>query len=101
MGLFDSIKNVARKVVDFGNRAKKIIGSGYNFIRKIPVVGNFVDTLASQNLPLVGMSAKDIAGYLDKGLGIANDVNNGLQRIGVPETPDMRSQQRPLPMRPY
>jgi hypothetical protein len=92
MGVFDSFRKVFRKVLNFGNGARNFIKNAYKTIKKIPVIGNIVDNLTTQQIPFLGISAQDIAGGLDKGLNVANDVSDSIDRIVPMSKPSM-----PLP----
>jgi hypothetical protein len=87
MGLFSSLKNFGSKIfngirkgvsfiTNVGNKARNIISKGYNAIQQIPVIGGITKNLAETNIPLIGMSAKDLAGKASNYLDVANDVSN-------------------------
>ncbi len=86
MGIFDGLKRFAGKVwggiksaggrvLDIGNKIRDGINKGYNFVRKIPVVGNAVDKLLSTPIPVLGgLSLKSIADTANTALDVGNDI---------------------------
>lgn len=88
MGWFDSLKNFGssiwgglksgfKKVLDIGNTAKDYIARGYNFVKSIPGIGNVVDGLLDKKLPILNVSAKDLANNADNVLGAGNSLAEG------------------------
>jgi len=100
MGIFSAFKNGFRKVLDWGNTAKNYVVKGYNFVKKIPVIGGMVDKLVDQPLPIIGMSARQLGGIADQGLSIGNDIQRIIDPTPLPQTPMDRYKYSPLPQRP-
>lgn len=102
MGVFDWFKNGFKKILGWGNVAKQYITKGYNFVRKIPGLGNVVEGLVNTPIPLIGMSANQIAGYADNALNVGNDIQRIIDRptVPLPPTPADRYKRVPLPPTP-
>lgn len=103
MGVFDWLKGGFKKVLGWGNTAKNYITKGYDFVRKIPVIGSAVSNLVENvPIPLIGMTAKQIAGYADSALNVGNDIQRIIDRptAPLPPTPADRYKRIPLPPLP-
>jgi hypothetical protein len=87
-----------KKVLDFGNGIRRGVSKGYNFVKKIPVVGNLVDKLLDTPLPYIGASARQIGHGLDTALDVGNEVGRVVNPL--PQTPDTIAKRRPLPTPP-
>ena len=85
MGWFS---NIFKKVKSFGRNAingiskaghwvRDHVRSGYNTVRKIPILGKAVETAVSRNIPIFGKSLKDIGGLASRGLDVVDDVKDG------------------------
>lgn len=105
--ILDFGRSGLNKVVDIGSKAKDWISKGYNTVKSIPIIGDFVDQMAGTNIPLINMSAKDIAGGADRALGVAQQINRIVNpeqpppRMPLPPTPLGRMSGVALPRRPY
>ena len=76
--VIDFGKRIGSTVLDVGNRARDFIGKGYDFIRKIPVIGPMAEQLVNKPIPqLKGLTAKQIAEMGSKGLDIGNKFQGG------------------------
>ena len=84
MGLWDFVKNIGSKILGMANSARDTVSKIYSGIKKIPVIGNIADGLASMNIPGVGMSAKDIANKASDYLDTANSLV-GRGRLNSPD----------------
>lgn len=91
MGFFDFIKDVGGKilgglskaggaVLNIGNKVKDGISKGFDFVKKIPVIGDVVDTLASAPI-IKGMSLKDLANKADTALQVGQSVKGGVDAL--------------------
>ena len=94
MGVFDFIKNTfskiydgvkwgANKVLDVGQAVRNGLGSAFDTVKRIPVLGALAEGLANAKIPIINTSLSDIAGHannlLNTGEKIASDI--GLRRI--------------------
>lgn len=59
--ILGGLKSGARKVLDIGKGARKLVGGVYNQIKKIPVVGDIVDKALDTKILGGRLSIKDIA----------------------------------------
>ena len=84
MGIWDSLKNFGSKILGMANGVRDTVSKIYSGIKKIPVIGNVADGLASMNIPGVGMSAKDIANKVSGYLDTANSLV-GRGRLNSPD----------------
>jgi hypothetical protein len=88
--VWNGIKSGGSRVLNWANKARDGINKGWNFVKKIPVVGNIADRAASLKLPLINMSLKDVAGTADTALDTANDIGR-LAGIGPQQNNKMPS----------
>lgn len=79
--ILSGIGKVGSGILSGLNTGRDWIKQGYNTVKNIPVIGNFVDKALDTPLPLVGMSAKQIGGYADTGIDVANDVSNAITSL--------------------
>lgn len=75
MGMFDFLKRGFKKILNFGNNARGGVKKAFNFIKKIPVIGNAVESLLDKPLPFVGYTANQIGKGLDTALNVGNDID--------------------------
>ena len=91
-----AIRRLGQKVVHgarwLANKAKSGVQwvsrmgtKGYNFLKKIPIVGdlaaNAADRLASTKIPGIGMSAKDIVRSAGKGVSAFDNLVSDAERL--------------------
>lgn len=98
MGLFDWIKrtasrvwdtarNVGGKILGGANRAREMVGRGWNAVKNVPIIGNIADRLAGTPIPfLKGVSIKDLARTASGGIDMINRVGRtlGIRPEGEP-----------------
>lgn len=92
MGFFDFIKKIGKGIVNTvskigggilnaGKWVRDKVGGAFNAVKKIPVIGDVVDQLAS--VPIIkGMSAKDIANKADTALKVGESIKGGVDALG-------------------
>lgn len=69
--IFGGIANVGKKVLSIPNTIKGGLTKAYDFVKKIPVIGDIAQTVA--NAPIIrGYSPAQIAGMASQGLDLAN-----------------------------
>lgn len=83
-GIKEGVQSVGRAVGDGARAVSKVghaikdgINKAYDFTQKIPVVGGLVNTALDMKIPLINVSARDVAKVADKGL----DVVDGVGRV--------------------
>lgn len=72
------IRNSASNVADFGRKVKNGIVSGYNTVKKIPIIGDAVKKAVKLRLPFLGgASLNELGQYGNKGLDVVGDLAKG------------------------
>ena len=88
--IFEGLKKGGSKVLDVANTIRSGVKKGYNFVSKIPIIGNMVNKIAETPIPLLkGMSIKDVGRVADSALDTANFVGDmaGLRDNKQPAPP--------------
>jgi hypothetical protein len=88
------------KILGGLNKARDFTKNVYGTVKKIPIIGNVVDALADTPIPYIGMSAKNIAGYVDKGIDVGNGIRDVVNSARMPRPPDYNARRQPLPAVP-
>jgi hypothetical protein len=78
MGFLSFFRDMGRKVLGWGNTIRSGINKGYNFVKKIPVIGNLVDKGLNTPIPMLGgMSLGGIGSVASTALDVGNSINGG------------------------
>lgn len=86
--LWGGIKKVGSKVMPVFNGIRSGISKGFDFVKKIPVIGDIADKAASTPIPqLKGLSLKDIGSKASGVLDTANKINDHIQGSGSGSRP--------------
>ena len=76
MGIFDWLKNAGKKVLGFANTVRGGIKSGFDFVKKIPLVGTLVNK--ALDVPVLGgQSLNSIGNIADTALDVGNSLAGG------------------------
>ena len=78
MGFMDWIGGIGNRILDFGNTVRGGIGKAWDFVKRLPIIGNLAETAV--NTPFIGgMSVKNIADGASTALDVANDVRKTIE----------------------
>ena len=80
--VFGGLSKGARSVYNMGNTIKTGISKGVSFAKKIPIIGDVVDSALNVPLPYVGMSANQLGSFADKGLSRLGTGADVVDRVG-------------------
>lgn len=84
---WDGVKSIGSKVLGIGSTIRDGIGKGFNFVKKIPVVGQIVEKAVDTPIPfLKGATLRQVgdvaSSALDTGQSLAKgDITGGLDNM--------------------
>lgn len=74
--VWNGLKKGVGVVSDIGNKIRGGIGSAWNFIKKIPVIGNLAEKAVNTPIPFLGgASLSNVAQGASTGLDVVNGIN--------------------------
>ena len=96
--LWGGVKKVGSKVMPVFNGIRSGISKGFDFVKKMPVIGDMADKAASMPIPqLKGLSLKDIGSKASGVVDTANKINDYIQGSGGSSRPSRFKRPDALP----